>query len=74
MPETLTPVEQEVLRCTMRSLTQEQTAQTLNLSEGAVQEVMHRIYRKLGITTHLELFLCVCSGAVKLAEPEGTAA
>jgi DNA-binding CsgD family transcriptional regulator len=74
MPETLTPIEHDVLRCAMRSLTQEQTAQSLNLSESTVQEIMHRIYRKLGITTHLELFLCVCSGAVKIADPEGTAA
>ena len=68
MQDTLTPVERQVLRCTLNSLSQEQTANRLNLSESMVRESLHSIYRKLGITSQLELLLCVCSGAVKIAE------
>jgi DNA-binding CsgD family transcriptional regulator len=70
----LTPVEQQIVRCALNNLTPEETARCLNLTERTVQESLYGIYRKLGITTHLELLFSVCSGAVKVAANEGAAA
>lgn len=74
MPDTLTPVEHQVLRCALSTATHQEIAHRLHLSESTVQDVLHSIYRKLGISSQLELLLCVCSGAVKIVEPEGSAA
>jgi DNA-binding CsgD family transcriptional regulator len=74
MPEPLTPVEQQIVRCLLNNLSDEQTARCLNLSEHAVQENLRSVYRKLGIDTHLELLFSVCSGTVKIAASQGAAA
>ena len=74
MPETLTPVEQQIVRCALNNLTQEQTARCLSLTEHTVNQSLHSIYRKLGITSHLELLFSVCSGAVKIGASQGAAA
>lgn len=74
MPEPLTPVEQQIVRCVLNNLTQEQTALCLHLSERSVQERLHAIYRKLGISSRLELLFSVCSGSLKIPAGEGAAA
>lgn len=74
MSDTLTPVERQVVRCTLGRFTPQQIARTLNMSERAVQENLRTIYRKLGITTPLELLLCVYSGGVKIGEEKSAAA
>jgi DNA-binding CsgD family transcriptional regulator len=74
MSEPLTPAEQQIVRCVLNNLTPEQTARCLNLTERTVQQSLHSIYRKLGITTHLELLFSVCSGAVKIPMGQGAAA
>jgi DNA-binding CsgD family transcriptional regulator len=74
MSEPLTPIEQQIVRCVLNNLTEEQTARCLNLTERTVQQGLHGIYHKLGITTHLELLFSVCSGSVKIAAGEGAAA
>ena len=74
MPQPLTPVEQQIVRCVLNNLTQEQTARCLNLTEYSVQENLRRIYLKLGISTPLELLFSVCSGSVEVAAADGAAA
>jgi DNA-binding CsgD family transcriptional regulator len=74
MSDPLTPVEQQIVRCTLNNLSPEQTARCLNLTEGTVQETLHSVYGKLGISSELELLFSVCSGAVKIAASEGAAA
>jgi DNA-binding CsgD family transcriptional regulator len=74
MSEPLTPIEQQIVRCVLNNLTEEQTARCLNLTEHTVQHSLRGIYRKLGITTQLELLFSVCSGSVKIAAGEGAAA
>jgi len=74
MSDPLTPVEQQIVRCALNNLSPEQTARCLNLTERTVQQSLHSIYRKLGITTHLELLFSVCSGSVKIPVGEGAAA
>jgi len=74
MLDPLTPVEQQIVRCALNNLTEEHTARCLNLSERAVRENLRSVYRKLGISSHLELLFSVCSGSVKIAASEGAAA
>ena len=74
MPETLTPVEQQIVRCVLNNLTQEQTARCLSLTEHTVQQNLHSVYRKLGISSQVELLFSVCSGAVKIVASGGAAA
>lgn len=74
MSDPLTPVEQQIVRCTLNNLTQEQTARCLNLTQRTVQENLSSVYRKLGITSELELLFSVCSGTVKIPAGEGAAA
>lgn len=74
MSETLTPVEQEIVRCTLGRLTRQQVAHQLSLSEGAVQDHLCAIYSKLGVTSPLELLLCVYSGAVQVTQEKVAAA
>ena len=74
MSDPLTPVEQQIVRCTLNHLSREQTARCLNLTEHTVQEILHGVYRKLGITSELELLFSVYSGAVKIPANEGAAA
>ena len=66
MPDPLTPMELQIVRCALNNLTEEQTARCLGLTEPAVKEILHNVYRKLEITSHLELLLSVCSGSVKI--------
>ncbi len=74
MPEPLTPMEQQIVRCVLNNLTPEQTARCLNLSEYTVKQNLQSVYRKLEISSHLELLFSVCSGAVKIAASQGAAA
>lgn len=74
MSQTLTPVEQEIVRCALSRFTCQQVAQQLGLSEGTVQAHLRSIYRKLGVTSPLELLLCVYSGEVKVREEKVVAA
>lgn len=74
MPQMLSPVEQQIIRCVLNNLTSEQTARCLNLTEYTVQERLHTVYRKLGISTRLELLFSVCSGSVEVAAAQGAAA
>ncbi len=74
MSDPLTPVEQQIVRCILNNLNREQTARCLNLTERTVQESLHSVYRKLGITSELELLFSVCSGVVKIPASEGAAA
>lgn len=74
MPQPLTPVEQQIVRCILNKLSQEQTARCLNLTEHTVQQNLHNVYHKLGISTPLELLFSVCSGSVEIAAAEGAAA
>jgi len=74
MSDPLTPVEQQIVRCALNNLTEEQTARCLHLTERTVRDNLHCAYRKLGINSHLELLFSVCSGSVKVAASEGAAA
>jgi DNA-binding NarL/FixJ family response regulator len=68
MSEMLSPVEQQVARCALKRFSHQQTARRLSLSESTVRENLHTLYAKLGISSPLELYLCVCSGVVDLGE------
>lgn len=74
MSDTLTPLEQEIVRCTLSRFTCQQVAHQLRLSEGTVQAHLRSIYSKLGVTSPLELLLCVYSGAVKVTDEKVAAA
>jgi DNA-binding CsgD family transcriptional regulator len=61
----LTPMEREIVRCTLSRLSRLETARQLRLSEHAVQENLQNIYEKLGVASPLELLLCIYSGATR---------
>ncbi len=64
-PIELTPIEQEIVRCTLSRLSRLETARQLRVSENTVQENLQNIYDKLGVTSPLELLLCIYSGAAR---------
>lgn len=74
MPEPLTPMEQQIVRCVLNNLTREQTARCLKISEHTVSQNLQSVYRKLEISSQLELLFSVCSGVVKIAASQGAAA
>ena len=68
----LTPLENEIVRCVAQGLANELIARGLNLSVSGLQHELATIYKKLGVVSRVELLLGICSGQVKLGTPVGT--
>jgi hypothetical protein len=75
MSERLTPREQQVAQVVLRRFTRK-AAPPLDVDDPGLQPILEDVYRKLKISTPLELLLCAYSGVLQIASEseEGTAA